>query len=569
MRTTRPPRSVRLNVQPLEGRETPSTGGLLDPTFGSGGVVNTVWSAATDNAENLVIQGDGKIVVVGQTPGSSKTGSADMAVARYNANGTLDSGFGTGGRLTTDFNQDFDGARAAAIQPGTGKLLVAGITRKTTKVKGATVTNDDFALVRYTATGALDTTFGSGGKVETDMGSNGDGAYAMAVQPDGRIILAGRVAGNNYQYLALARYTAAGALDPTFGTGGKVVTNISTNQSEGFPVAIQLQADGRIVVSSSDTAGNFDNDFRVTRFDTNGTLDPTFGSAGSVTTDFNGGSIDYPSGLAIQADGRIVVVGGSYINGDVKGIALARYLSQDTVIGGVTYPAGSLDPTFGSGGKVIARPPQPADPTQFTSAQGYDVAVQADGRLLVAGTETYGVNGDIAERFNSDGTIDTSYGSAGTGISLVPISVAGPTVAVRLQPDGKAVFAATIVGTQGPNDTDWAVFRLLPSAPQIGSFTANPNPAPAGSTVTLDAAGLTDGNVGATVTQVAFYADTNSDGVLDSGDALLGYGTNNNGTWAINWSTTGYTPGTYTLFAQAIDSLGAVGDPVSLSLQLV
>jgi uncharacterized delta-60 repeat protein len=531
MRATRPSRSVRLAVQPLEARETPSTGGLLDPTFGSGGVVSPASSG--DFLCDVLAQPDGKVVTVGRSNG-------DFLIARYNPNGFADTTFGTGGRVTTNIGKPSspDFARAVAIQPGTGgKLIAAGAT------SDYHTSNSDLALARYSPNGTLDTTFGTKGKVITDLGTGSDHGWSMAVQPDGRIVVAGSYGSGQ---LAVIRYTAAGALDSTFGSGGKVLTNIALGNGAyggGRRVDVALQSDGRIVV-----CGSVD-DFIVVRLNSNGSFDTTFGNGtGRVTTQFPDRPQAGASAVAIQADGRIVVAGDSNVlGGGDDCVTVVRY-----------NPDGSLDPAFGSGGTDVVHL-NLADPT-VNQTGAATVAVQSDGRIVLGGyarndaylTQYY----DLATRLNPDGTVDTGYGT--NGAVVVPIS-GDVTYAGAIQSDGKAVFV-TQMGD---------VFRLLPSAPQVGSFTANPNPAPAGSTVTLSAEGLTDGNAGATVTQVAFYADTNGDGVLDSGDTLLGYGTNTSGTWALNWSTAGYAVGMYTLFAQATDSLGAIGEPLGLSLQLV
>jgi hypothetical protein len=125
-----------------------------------------------------------------------------------------------------------------------------------------------------------------------------------------------------------------------------------------------------------------------------------------------------------------------------------------------------------------------------------------------------------------------------------------------LQGDGRIVLGGT------------ALARYLAAGPQIGSFTANLNAVASGSNTTLSATNIQDANPNATITQVAFYVDSNGNGVLDPADALLGYGTNANGTWTYSFSTAGWAPGSYTLFARATDSLGVIGDPVALNLQL-
>jgi uncharacterized delta-60 repeat protein len=540
----------RPRVEVLEARDNPSTGGLLDPTFGSGGLVTTSFPSSPA-LQSVLVQPDGKVVAAGWAY-TART-SDDFVVVRYNADGSLDTGFGSGGIVTTDINKGSDDvAEAMVLQPGTnGKILVAGSTSN--PVKGRYFDDYNFALVRYNANGTLDTTFGTNGKVTTDLGSAGDVAYAMAVQPDGKIILAGR---NGANELALVRYTANGALDPTFGTGGKLVTGISITGGPGGSrnqVSISLEPDGRIVVAGTSIPSATVWDFLVARFNSNGTPDTSFGGgAGLVTTDF--GREAGPTGLAIQPDGRIVVCGISQIASvGNQDIALARYNTD-----------GSLDASFGAGGTLIAPLPQPAGSTQYRVGEAFAVALQADGRIVVGGYES-GTTA-IAERFNADGSVDTGYGTAGTGVSEVPFSGGDPVFAMAIQPDGKMVFA-------GQSNASFVLFRLLGSAPQVSPLTATPNPASAGAAVSL-AVAASGGNPGAlgAVTQVALYADSNADGQLETGsDLFRGYASYDaaSGQWKLTISTTGWAPGSYTLFAQAKDGYGAFSDAFALPFTLL
>jgi hypothetical protein len=198
------------------------------------------------------------------------------------------------------------------------------------------------------------------------------------------------------------------------------------------------------------------------------------------------------------------------------------------------------------------------------------VAIQSDGKI-VAGGQYYAAATQqstlAATRVNPDGTLDAGYGNAGW--ATVQFGYGDTLQTIALQPDGRLLLAGTARPTTSSSPTDVALVRFLESAPQVGSFTATPNPVTAGSPVTLTAGGITDGNPGAGVTQVAFYQDSNGDGVLDAGDALLGYGTQTSpGVWTYTWSTAGLTAGTYTLFAQAEDSFGVFGNPDALTLQV-
>jgi uncharacterized delta-60 repeat protein len=559
------PAARRLVLGYLEARDCPA-GGVLDPTFGSGGAVTTNICNYIDGAWGVLVQPDGKLVTAGETyPPSSRTGEY-FSVTRYNSDGSLDTAFGSGGNTTTTFGGNTLG-QAVALQPGTGgKILVAG--------QAGTPKGAGFGLVRYNPNGSLDSTFSGKGKVVTYLGSSGAEATGMAVQSDGTILLVGETWALGYQSIALVRYTASGALDMTFGNGGKVVTTLGSSGSNwgGHDVSVVLQGDGKIVVagtSSGQGSITHAGDLLVARFNANGTADATFGGgAGWVTTDL--GAYESAAAVALQSDGRIVVTGGSNATPNAtEAVALARYNTD-----------GSLDSTFtgGAGAEVVGFPP----PAPNTSALGWGTGLvqQSDGKIVVGGdyeTLTYNSDGThtatyamMAVRINTDGTIDTSYGPSGTGITTKLINGRSLTHAMVLQPDGKVVLAGEAWSTLTGGATIAALTRFLATGPQIGSFTAAPNPVTASSSLTLTAGSIADGNAGATVTQVAFYVDSNGDGVLEPGtDTLLGYGTpNSDGTWTLSFSTAGWTAGMYTLFAQATDSYGAPGDPVSLTLQV-
>jgi len=210
--------------------------------------------------------------------------------------GDLDPSFSGDGRQTTDFAGRFDGGSDVALQPG-GKVVVAGGS------------NSDFALARYNADGSLDTSFSGDGKETTDFAGDSDSAWGVAVQPGGKVVVAG---GSNSDF-ALARYNADGSLDTSFSDDGKQTTDFGGGFDYGSDVAIQ--PDGKIVV-----VGEGAGDFALARYDADGSLDASFSGDGKQTTDFAGG-YDGGRGVALQPDGKIVAVGSAGSN-----FALARYL---------------------------------------------------------------------------------------------------------------------------------------------------------------------------------------------------------------------------------------------------
>ncbi len=327
------------------------------------------------------------------------------------APGDLDPTFGAGGIVTTDItgSNDDDSATAVAIQAD-GKIVVAGYAES-----GAT---NDFALARYNTDGTLDTLFGAGGFITTDFWSDDDGASAVAIQADGKIVAAGWTYNGLSYAFAVARYNTNGTLDVSFGGDGRATDDFAIDDDSASAVAIQ--ADGKIVVAGSAFTGAT-YDFALARYNTNGTLDTSFGPGGHVTTDF-AGEDDYVYGIAIQADGKIVAVG---LGGTgLFDFVLARYNAN-----------GTLDPSFGTGGLVTE---------DFAPGFGraHAVAIQGDGRIVVAGAAGGGISFTLG-RYNANGTIDTTFGTAGTGIVTTDFGsdLSESAEAVVLQADGKIVAA--------------------------------------------------------------------------------------------------------------------------------
>jgi uncharacterized delta-60 repeat protein len=285
--------------------------GDLDPAFGGGDGKVTTDFGDQDHADGVAIQADGKIVVAGSSGGA---GGRDFAVARYNADGSLDPTFDADGKVTTDFASSHDQGFAVALQ-GDGKIVVAG---------EAFISSDgEFALARYNSDGSLDATFGEGdGKATTNLDPvENDAALAVAIQADGKIVAAGYVRRNLFDPgypadFAVVRFNADGSLDFNFGVGGSVTTDIESDSDQAYGVAIQ--ADGGIVAAGPVHVPSATVDFGLARYNTNGSLDTTFDGDGKVTTDFGDG--DSAQGIAIRGDRRLVAVGSSA--GD---FAVARY----------------------------------------------------------------------------------------------------------------------------------------------------------------------------------------------------------------------------------------------------
>jgi uncharacterized delta-60 repeat protein len=430
-----------------------ATPGDLDSTFGSAGWVTTDFESSAETAAAMALQSDGKIVAAGWT--TSDGSDYDFALARYTSAGALDSTFGSGGKVRTDFGPDNDAVHGVAIQTD-GKIVVAGTD------------GYDWALARYTVAGALDTTFGSGGKVVTSFNEFRESANAVAIQPDGKIVAAGFTFDGGTFPFALARYTPTGTLDTTFGSGGKVTTSFgSTLEADDEAEALAIQSDGKIVaVGSSFQNGSSENDFAVARYTPSGQLDTTFGGDGTVTTAI-GLLTDNAEAVALQSDGKIVVAGLSRIPPRGYDFALARYTT-----------GGALDSAFGTGGKVA---------TDFGSAydEAFATAVQADGKIVAAGFDYTGsVQQFGLARYTAAGVLDPSFGAGGKVSALFGLSAHAE--AMVIQPDGR--IAAT-GATYNGSDDDFALARFLGDPVNVTtdvSIVSSPSPgafSPASATV--------------------------------------------------------------------------------------
>jgi uncharacterized delta-60 repeat protein len=286
--------------------------GTPDNTFNSTGKVLTNLGA-TDEAMAVAIDSNDRILVAGS---SNAGGTYDFAVVRYNVDGTLDTTFNTTGRVLTDVGVGSGDFATAAVIQSDGKIVVGGLS-------DASGIPYDFSLIRYNPNGTLDLTFNATGKVLTDF--TGSGSYdflqALAVQSDGRIVAAGESIASGGSSFAVARYTTTGMLDGTFNVTGKVLTAFASGNASAQ--AVVIQSDGNIVAAGSFDDGNPEGpDFALARYTIDGALDSTFNSTGKVVTDIGGFDVAY--GVGIQPDGKIVAAGFSDVKG-TSDFALTRY----------------------------------------------------------------------------------------------------------------------------------------------------------------------------------------------------------------------------------------------------
>ncbi|MCG3165513.1 MAG: hypothetical protein POELPBGB_01281 [Bacteroidia bacterium] len=335
-----------------------------------------------------------------------------LASYSFAQDGSLDLTFDTDGRVTTSLGTFDDAARSMALQSD-GKILVAGHSYGNSDY--------DFAVVRYNSDGSLDNTFGTGGIVTTPIGSGDDFAKSIAIQSDGKIVVAGYSYNGTIDVMALARYNTNGTLDNTF-DGNGTLTTVEGIYAE-YAQSVAIQSDGKIVV-----AGGMDNlggmDVRVARYNTDGSLDNTFDTDGLVLTAVTANYSDYANAVKIQSDGKIVVAGFSN-SGLHADYMLLRYNTD-----------GSLDNTFDSDGIVTNAI------WGTTNEYANALAIQDDGKLLVTGNTGNSYYDFVTLRYNTDGSLDATFDNDGVAIiDWGTLTDIGQATAILVQSDGDIVVA--------------------------------------------------------------------------------------------------------------------------------
>ncbi|MGD2148105.1 MAG: hypothetical protein PVH41_15550, partial [Anaerolineae bacterium] len=396
----------------------PSYPGPLDPSFSGDGVA-TFDAGEDDHASDVVVQSTGKIVVGGYT---GESGVHTFALVRALKNGEPDTSFGAGGVVTVTIGDDAEGHALVLTEP-TDHIVLAGESDQGKY--------QEFALLRTDSEGQIDPGFGTLGVVTTDIGPGDDMCYDVALQDD-KLVAVGASWGDDYDF-AVARYRPTGELDFIFGDSGVITTAVGSANDIAYGAAVQ--PDGKIVVVGYTQAGR-QSDFAVVRYASHGRLDTTFGTDGIVTTDIDGG---HDSAQAVALMGDMILVAGYGDVGGTRDFVLARYDAD-----------GNLDPTFGTGGIVT---------TNFGPGardEAYDVVIDQAQRIVVAGENT-GYYFALA-RYTPEGVQDPDFGNDGrVNLDIRPAEYMDEGQAVAIQPNGRILVAGT-AGSPVGND-DFAVAR--------------------------------------------------------------------------------------------------------------
>jgi len=391
--------------------------GLPDTSFNFNGIV-TIDRDGNDSGNALVLQLNGKILVTGT---SSSGADENCITVRLNPNGFLDTSFRVDGTVIFQGTAGGDDSgNAVAVQPD-GKILVAGAV-----TKGL---NTDLLALRYTQEGIPDTTFnGDGIFTFSTSAKSADAGNAVALQANGKIVVAGQTSSGGNDDLLVVRYNTDGTRDTKFSNDGVFIYNSPANGDDTGKAAAIQPLDNKVVIVGQ-TSGGADSDLLVLRLNANGTLDTTFSGDGITAFDGAANNDDIGNAVALQADGKIIVVGQSS-NGVDNDVLVLRYDTN-----------GALDSTFGVDGV-----------STYNSGRediGRAVAVQADNSIIVVGVSSNGTDNDLLMiRYNANGTLDTSFGTGGAVIYDGGNNDAGRAVAVQPADDKIVVAGSSSNGTK-------------------------------------------------------------------------------------------------------------------------
>ncbi|GAA5082859.1 hypothetical protein GCM10023210_00690 [Chryseobacterium ginsengisoli] len=360
-----------------------SQDGILDTTYGNSG-----FSVYNSGAYGQCIEIDANQKMVIGTYGTDNT----FKFFRFSSSNQLDTTFGSSGSTSINFGGENAVLYDMKIAPD-GKIVAVGYWEDT-----GSVNRKDFIVVRLNADGTLDTTFNGTGKVTVAFGTNEDVAHTVAIQNDGKILVAGYAFTGSYKDIAIARINIDGTLDSTFGTNGKVTTDLAGNNDDATCIAINI--DGKFAVGSyTYGAGSSNNfaDFGIAKYNSNGSLDTSFSTDGKHVVVIAPSYNDKPVAIAFQSNGKILMGGSAFLNTSSRDDFAVVRLNTN----------GTLDTSFNTTGI-------------FTTAIGtsddtaYQMKLLSDGRILLAGTIASGSYNDIGLiRLTTNGNLDTTFGTNG------------------------------------------------------------------------------------------------------------------------------------------------------------
>jgi uncharacterized delta-60 repeat protein len=408
-----------------------ATDGIVDTAFGTNGQSTQNFATTAngyDSVYNIAVNSDGTFLAVGYV-----AGSANFVLVKYLRTGELDTSFGTAGIVSTDFAAGNDDAKSVKVLSN-GSILVAGTAQNSNG-------DSDFAIAKFTANGVLDTSFGSGGKMLTDLRGTGrpDDLSAMSVSPTGAITLVGYSRGITIDW-GIARVTAEGVLDTTFSTDGIVTLDFSSAQSDAK--AVESLSSGSVIVAGyTENAVSGATESVIVKIDSTGNLDSAFGVGGKVISDFHSYSEEIKS-LSISASGSIFAA--------IDGVDfhVVKYL-----------PNGVVDTTFGTAGLVRTDFLNGTDPAS-------SVQVLFDGSVLLAGGASMNTGYDFAiTKYTTLGILDTTFGTAGK----VTVSFTSSNDVVN----SMAILDSGQILLAGVANSNFAVTRLSGNTPIVTTTTSS------------------------------------------------------------------------------------------------
>ncbi len=410
----------------------------LDKSFNFTGVFCDSLKFHSLSANSINLQTNGSIVLAGAN-GSFITGITDFGVTRISSSGVVDTSFGTKGLATISLGTGISVAYASALQTD-GKIVVIGCS-----YNGA---DFDFGILRLNIDGTPDSLFDLDGKVESNLSMYDDIPTCLVIQSDGKIVVAGYTTDGTHTGRTLARYLTNGSLDTSFNGTGKVISNFLNLYEK--PSAIALNNLGQIILAGGTATTVPYGEVQLLRYNSNGTLDLSFGNMGEVSTNI-GSYDDAASSIIIQPDNKIVIAGSG--DDDKGGMSPAFY----QYIFARYLPNGDLDTTFSQDGIQLL---SVGNQNNFANA----IALDANGKILAAGYSTNCCQFDYdysLMRLTSSGELDSTFGDFGT-LSHPILTGDDLGNSMLIQPDGKILVAGVSFDV---NVASISVARYFPELP--------------------------------------------------------------------------------------------------------